>query len=931
MRTTLILLLLVSASFFLTAQDKKSLEKQKLSAAGQSVLGIQDRAGGLHNKSNIGTFFENRGKLYARTQAQGPSGEYPIGSGREYIYRINPMIGIPGNVIQGRYTTNEEWEAATGYHNRDSAKVAFSDRPYTWPATGWHRKNATGDPVFTSDQDSYCVYNDSNNTRQVLGIEVRQTGYAFGLKLVRDMIFFTYEVVNKSQTTYNDLYFGMYIDLDIGDLSGGVAEYGDDRLGINRPLRLTYFYDSDHASTEWRGSPPGYFGYAFVKTPTVNGSEVGWTDFHYNLYDDDLDRDSVQYGILASLQSLQNSSLGPRYFHLGPNPVSRRFDDTSTVPLTGLDLVAIMSSGPYTLRPGDTLTFVTVMVGGADLQGVVTNTQRAYDLFAAGYASPRPPEPAPRISVIPGDGKVYVSWNNLAETARDQLTGRFDFEGYRLYRSVDLGQHWDQIDRNVQPNVGPDPVPLAEFDKVDGIGADKGLQYSYVDSTVINGLEYWYSITAYDTGDSLIASLENPRGNSTESSNLGIAVPRTSAAGRLPVGVASLVQSGTGNSNVVISIQPSDVPDAGDKTYKILIQPSVSVENGNLRSLMHVAQQGPGPIGTSADDFSVTFLSSTTYRVRNLTTQSVLVASGTYASGTPILFAGIALTLSDTAAFPDQRPQAGDSLVIRPGVTILAGTTEMMSLRPLLYGARLATTNGIVLSIKPIDPIQSVRQTAGSNPVTVKATVTHASLVPDGTFRLNFLSVFGDSGKLFANVELKNAADSLIARKDSLKSGDVLIATGFTIEVLMTASQRPSANTVVQIVTVKQRAITYSDEFTFTTIGARTDAKAIAAGLENIKVVPNPYRSSSLYEREFGVLRREPIRQLKFNNLPPKCTIHIFSIAGDKVQTLEHDSDNGTETWDLRGAGGRVIAPGVYLYLVKTDNGEKLGRFAIIK
>jgi hypothetical protein len=43
--------------------------------------------------------------------SQGPSGEYPIGSERHYIYRINPWVGVPGNVVQGRFTTNEEWEA----------------------------------------------------------------------------------------------------------------------------------------------------------------------------------------------------------------------------------------------------------------------------------------------------------------------------------------------------------------------------------------------------------------------------------------------------------------------------------------------------------------------------------------------------------------------------------------------------------------------------------------------------------------------------------------------------------------------------------------------------------------------------------------------------------------------------------------------------
>ena len=909
------------------SQDKKAQEELRRIAPHSSAAGIQDRAGGLHNKSNIGSFFENRGKLYARTRAQGPSGEYPIGSGREYIYRINPMVGIPGNVIQGRYTQNEEWEAAYGYHNRDSAKIAFSDKPFTWPSTGWPIKDDQGNPRFVSDQDSYCVYNDSNNTRQVLGIEVRQTGYAFGLKLVKDMIFFTYKIINKSQNRYDSVYFGMYMDLDIGNAPGGVPEYADDRLGINRALRLVYFYDADNFSSEWPGAPPGYFGYAFLKTPSVNGVEVGWTDFHYNLYDDDLDRDSVQYGIMSSSVSLMNSSLGPRYFHLGSNAPNPHFDDTATVPLTGLDLVAMMSSGPYTLRPGDTLRFVTVMVAGANLQAITQNTQRAYDLMAAGFTSSRPPEPAPTIRVVAGDGKVFISWDDAAERSRDQLTGRYDFEGYRLYKSIDLGQHWDQMDRNAQPNIGPDPVPLAQFHKINGIGDDVGLQYSYVDSNVVNGLEYWYSVTAYDAGDSLVPSLENPRGNNTEAPSLGFAIPRTRAAGRTPVTASPVTQNGTGNANVIIGVEPNDVPAAADRTYTITFTPMVTIENGNLRTLASVAVTTHEP--TTAHTFSLRFLSPTTYRLRNLTTGTVLVANGAYTSGTPITFAGLRMTLADTSSFPDQRPEAGDSLLVRAGMRVLAGGSEVMPLRPLMYNTRLSTVNNVVLTIAPIAPIQSIQQTSGANPLTVRATVTNARLVPDGPFRLQVLSAFADSARTYLRVELRNAADSLISRRDSLRSGEVIAGIGFTLQVSFDAARVPTAGTIVEIRTVQQRMVTYNDRFTFTTYGAKIDNAAVARELDNVKVVPNPYIISSLYEREFRALRREPIRQLKFNNLLPKCTIYILTIAGDKVQTLYHDSDNGTATWDLRGAGGREIAPG--LYLVKTDTAEKRGRFAVIK
>ena len=135
-------------------------------AGGSSVQGLIDRAGGTHNASNIGLFFENRGKLYPRRLSQGPSGEFPINSGQQYIYRMNPYVGIPGNVIQGRYVTNEEWEAAWGYHNNEGARIAFSDNPASWhPTRGWPVKDKDGNPVFKSDQDSVFVFNRPSSCR----------------------------------------------------------------------------------------------------------------------------------------------------------------------------------------------------------------------------------------------------------------------------------------------------------------------------------------------------------------------------------------------------------------------------------------------------------------------------------------------------------------------------------------------------------------------------------------------------------------------------------------------------------------------------------------------------------------------------------------------------------------------------------------------
>jgi hypothetical protein len=374
MKVTIIIILLLSIySLFPQEKDgKKNSQNQ--------ILGINDRAAGIHNAGNIGLFFENRGKLYPRLLTQGPSGEFPINSGKNYINRLNPMVGIPGNVVQGRYTINEEWEAIGGYHNPALAKIAFSDDPSTWhPVNGWPVKDSNGNPIFISDQDSYCVYADSNNSVNLLNIFIHQTGYVFADDSTEDIIFFKYELINESQNNLDSLYFSLYCDIDVGNATGGVPEYNDDRIGFDKDNHFLFFFD-DGYTPEWSDSTTGYFGAIFLETPLTTQLQSGITDFHYNIYDDDVDIDTIQFGIISSSDGLYNSDVGYKYFHPGSTG-NMHFDDTSTVPQSGLDIVATISSGPYNLDINQSLVFYTALIGGDDYNDISKNMLTSKNVF----------------------------------------------------------------------------------------------------------------------------------------------------------------------------------------------------------------------------------------------------------------------------------------------------------------------------------------------------------------------------------------------------------------------------------------------------------------------------------------------------------------------------------------------------------------------
>jgi len=822
--------LLAFASGSVYAQQKRDRKGDERFSKIQMPAGITDRAGGAHTKSNIGSYFVNTGKLYAPDNyQQGPTFEWPIGSTHEYVYRANPYLGVPGNVIQGRYRNHTEWEAAAGYNNRASVQPAFSDRPFTWPASGWPVKDASGNPIFVSNQDSYCAYNDSLNTIGILNLQINQTGYAFSQKSVRDMVIYIFDVTNRSTQTYDSLFFGIYADISCGG-SDELQDYGARRMAFDRSLNRVYLYKAGGAPSYQWSYPSGYFGIILLQSPKVNGVELGITDWHYNLYADDLDQDRIQYGILSSSPELQaDKRLGANYFHPGANAPNMHYDDPETISPAGDDVVSTFGSGPYTIAPGDTLRFITAWVAAGSVADMDRITANAYKLLATGFATSKPPE-APKVTAVPDDRKVHLTWDNRAESSRDNITNAVNFEGYHIYKSVDKGQHWDQIDRNAVA-AGPDPVPLTSFDKIDGMGTDTGLQYSYIDSNVTNGYEYWYSVTGYTKPDSDNIVLESPLGRKGEI-NVGVATPRSSATGRTPV-AATAVQHGAGTAKVVFSISPLDVTQSAGLTYNFSFSPVATVERGSLRSVIQLSIDSNGT--HTAETFSLSFSSPTLYVLRNNTAGTVIDPAGSYSSGTPILFEGLRLVLTDTSALVGDRPKQGDSLLIRVGVQVVAGTSGMvLPLRPFAYGTSYATSNGLIFLIQPADTLASSR-------------------------------------------------------------------------------------------------LTYLDKFSLSTVAAQVSPTTLTNDLAKIKVVPNPYLVSSRYEQEFGILRKEPERKLKFNNLPAVCTIYIFSMSGDQVKTIQHNSDNGTETWDLRADGNREIAPGVYIYQVKTDNAEMIGRFAVIK
>ena len=73
-------------------------------------------------------------------------------------------------------------------------------------------------------------------------------------------------------------------------------------------------------------------------------------------------------------------------------------------------------------------------------------------------------------------------------------------------------------------------------------------------------------------------------------------------------------------------------------------------------------------------------------------------------------------------------------------------------------------------------------------------------------------------------------------------------------------------------------------------------------------------------------------RELQFRNLPPDCTIRIFTLTGELVDKIEKNDNGSIASWNLLSSEGMRISYGVYIYHVDIPGvGEKIGRFAVIK
>ena len=618
----------------------------------------------------------------------------------------------------------------------------------------------------------------------------------------------------------------------------------------------------------------------------------------------------------------------------------------------GRNLGMFFASGPFPLAAGQTERFSMALLFAdkdfsdprqIDNSSLARKKQTVQQIYNANYQFARPPD-KPTLRATPGDGEVTLSWDSRAELSYDPFLREFDFEGYMIYRSTEPNFRENLLVTDAYGN----PVyqrPLAQFDLPNGtrglhpvpvngvqfnLGSDTGLRHSYIDRDVVNGQTYYYALVAYDRGlitrnadgsfpttpdgqiDGLSPSITTAvinndlAGNVTVDVNTAAATPRAPAAGYVAPAVATYTPDVRGTGAIALTIVSPTALDAAGR-YRLQFT-------------------NPDPFDTSLAP-TYELIDTATGTVRETGTVRPGLNELPLTDGFSLAIdAPAAIAVADTAvAFT-----AGDGgtlvPVVVPGTVSAVVSPARYVPFPYDFEVRWAPAGTF--------PQTSLRLAFGQTAVPLPFEVVNTTLGR----RQDVLLVEDNPdlrNQMWDPGDLVILVDGVTPGVPPVQAGGAWRA-GWAVRLLPPDAgvepRAPAPGAVLSFGPTKPFATGDYVDFSFT--APAFDAAVAREAIDDVYVVPNPYVATSLFEPANPYLVGRGERRILFMNLPPQCTIRIYTVTGDLVQTLTHDAavDDGQEPWNLVSRDGMDVAYGVYIFHVDAPGvGETVGRFALIK
>ncbi|MDH7516632.1 MAG: hypothetical protein QHI48_12255 [Bacteroidota bacterium] len=502
---------------------------------------------------------------------QQPNCEYPAGSGIEHLFEGGLWIGgFRGGrgpfVSTGAVDVSSVRDIAAGFEFTNAPGALTIERS-SLPDSRYYSSDAV------SHQDFVALFTDSNTVipgtstkipehENPLGVVVRMESYAWNFSFAENFVILRYRITNASGTTLDSLYVGLWIDMVVRNTNmsppRGSAFFARGGNGYIDSMCTAYEFDVDGDP----GFTDSYIGLSLLGTTPTS-----------------LQGGGSRLPVVFNTWQFRNTT-DPVFF--SPANDRERYEKMC-IPLSPLEIPGLrspsnrsvlVSTGPFrNLQPGQDCEAVFAVICAKkygndttadDTENAKKNLHRAWffarqaydgedknrngvldpgeDLDGDGrltrYVLPAPPIP-PSVRVIPSDRKVTVYWDDISESSIDPISGKKDFEGYRVYRTnagADLDQtrtladqfiligEFDRNDDVFFANTGFGAIRLKERIRFEG---DAHMYtYAFEIPNQLNGWQYVYTVTAFDTGDpeNSVESLE-----SSKLHNIRRVVPGTTA------------------------------------------------------------------------------------------------------------------------------------------------------------------------------------------------------------------------------------------------------------------------------------------------------------------------------------------------------------------------------------------------------------------
>ncbi len=839
----------------------------------------------------------------------------------------------------------------------------------------------------------------ADSDRGGLGLRVEVRGFQWSHVLAEDIIFWHYDIVNISDYDYPTTAFGFYTDPGVGGTQDSGDDcaafslkldiaycYDNDGLGVPDFWKTgVYGYAYlESPGNPWNGIDDDEDGIIDERRDDNIDNDGDWkrfSDLNENgkwdreenePLNDDVGRDGVgpfdrqyfgpdegegdglptdgepnfdktdkdesdQIGLTAvSIYRLGEGGTGGGWPKDDESMWLKMVAGTFDTSLQRSNISMVFSSGPFPLYKYLRERFSMALVFGEDIDDLIFNKETVQQIYNANYNFSKPPL-KPKLTAIPGDRKVFLYWDNIAEESRDPFLGfegndptkgyKKDFEGYLIYRSQEPEFNDIKIitDSKGIPRYWK---PIAQFDKIDGIkgpdpvgingahfwrGDDSGLQYSYVDTDVKNGVTYYYAVVSYDMGDpnygttglqpsecTKIITVDYAGNVQFVDINCAVVTPNAPVAGFVPPqihGDTKKVTEGVGTGSLEFHVYDPRIIQDGVH-YEVIFK--------------------------STDDYPLyKTLSYKVVRTKDGVIDTILTVDSSYIGEGRVSppFDGLAITvINDTS------------------VTLIDSLT----------GWLIGKSNLVMQTFPDPTPIRGIPWPADYELTFYDEFVDTCYIQSPPLYRR-----FPVKFKVWNKTEQKYSKIAVQDRdgSQSLSTGDVIQILEFKDRIISPANVRfawnitynspldpnatpepPKAGDKYIITTTKP--FKTGDKFVVTSKAATSDNELAKSQLSKIDVVPNPYLGAAAWEKRNLNTTGRGERKIDFINLPQKCTIRIYTLSGQLIKTLHKDSGylDGTVSWNLITDDGMEAAYGVYVYHVEAPGiGEYIGKFALIK